>query len=155
VSDAGRGRVEAIWLKRVRRGPMDPVASATLVAGRGLAGNADQGGRRQVALLEREIWERLMDELGGALEPSARRANLLVSAVPLAGTRGSELRVGAARIRILGELTPCERMEEALAGLEEAMRPSWRGGAFAEVIEGGVVRVGDRVEVVRPGVPDR
>ena len=48
-----RGRIEAIWLKRTRRGPMDPVASAELVPGRGLRGNADQGGRRQVTLVER------------------------------------------------------------------------------------------------------
>ncbi len=43
---SGAGTLEAIWLKRVRGGPMDPVASAELVAGRGLVGNANQGGRR-------------------------------------------------------------------------------------------------------------
>ncbi len=37
------GRIEAIWVKRAHRGPMDPVPSAVLVAGRGVVGNADQG----------------------------------------------------------------------------------------------------------------
>jgi hypothetical protein len=34
----------AIWIKRAKRGPMDPHPSALLVGGRGLAGNANQGG---------------------------------------------------------------------------------------------------------------
>jgi hypothetical protein len=38
------GRLEAIWLKRTRRGPMDTVERAVLKAQQGLVGNTDQGG---------------------------------------------------------------------------------------------------------------
>ena len=70
------GLVEAIWLKRAKRGPMDAVEDAVAEVGFGLRGNANRGGRRQITIISRE---------------------------------------------------------------------RWGGGAFAEVIEGGVVRVGDTV----------
>jgi MOSC domain-containing protein YiiM len=139
------GRLEAIWIKRAHRGPMDPVAGATLVAGRGLVGNADQGRRRQVTIIEREVWDRLMRELGGAVPPSARRANLLISGVSLAGQRDRVLRVGECRIRVRGETRPCERMDEALPGLREAMKVAWGGGSFGEVLDDGQVGVGAEV----------
>ena len=139
------GVLEAIWIKRAKRGAMDPARRATVVAGRGIVGNANQRGRRQVTIIEREVWESLMGGLGGDLDPSARRANLMVSALPLAGTRGRVLRVGSCRLRVLGETKPCERMEEALPGLRDAMWPDWGGGAFAEILDDGVIAVGDAV----------
>lgn len=139
------GRLEAIWIKRAHRGPMDAVVEATLVAGRGLVGNADQGRRRQVTLIEREVWDRLMDALRADISPSARRANLLVSGCPLEHARGRILCVGGCRLRILGETRPCERMDEAFDGLREAMKPAWGGGAFAEVLDDARIAVGERV----------
>lgn len=139
------GRLEAIWIKRMKRGPMDPATEAVLIAGKGIRGNANQRGKRQVTVIERERWEELMKELGADLSPSARRANLMVSGVPLAGMRGRVLRIGACRVRIYGETKPCERMDEALPGLQGAMRPNWGGGAFAEILDDGEIRVGDPV----------
>ncbi len=147
---AGAGTLEAIWLKRVRGGPMDPVESAELVAGRGLVGNANQGGRRQVTLVQAEVWRELMAGLGGSLPPSRRRANLLLAGIDLRETRGALLEIGAVRFQIMGELKPCEQMEQALPGLRAAMYPDWRGGAFATVLAGGAIRVGDPVRLQLP-----
>lgn len=145
------GCLEAIWIKRAHRGPMKPVAGATLVAGQGLAGNADRSRRRQVTLIEREVWEALMSRLHAALDPSTRRANLMLSGIRLADTRDRVLAIGSCRIRILGEVKPCERMEEALPGLEAAMYHHWQGGAFGEVLEGGAIQVGDPASWAAPG----
>lgn len=140
-----RGRLEAIWIKRVRRGPMDPVQRAQLEADRGIVGNANRASRRQVTLIEREVWDALMLELDAELDPSARRANLMISGVPLRDSRGRVLRIGDCRVRIMGETKPCRRMEETLPGLEDAMWTDWCGGAFGMVLDDGVIAVGDGV----------
>jgi MOSC domain-containing protein YiiM len=139
------GRLEAIWIKRSHRGPMDPVSMGKLAAGRGLVGNAGQGRRRQVTLIEREVWERLMAELGGSISPAARRANLMVSGIDLAESRERILRVGACQLRIGGETRPCERMDEALPGLRRLMARNWGGGVFAQALSDGDIAVGDEV----------
>jgi MOSC domain-containing protein YiiM len=122
------------------------VPAATLVAGQGLAGSVGRSRRRQVTPLEREAWERCLNEVGACADPSKRRANILVSGLSLARTRGRVLVLGSARLAVGGELTPCERMEEVAPALQAAMRPDWRGGVFAQVLTDGVIRVGDRID---------
>jgi MOSC domain-containing protein YiiM len=129
---------------------MDPRPQATLVAGRGLAGNANQGGRRQVTLLTEEGWAGALSDLGADLDPSLRRANLLISGIHLEKTRGRILRIGFCRLRIFSETTPCKQMDEAYPGLQRALRPAWRGGVCAEVLEGGEIAVGDPVRWEEP-----
>jgi MOSC domain-containing protein YiiM len=138
----------AIWIKRAHRGPMDRVEQAELVPGRGVRGSADQGGRRQISIISEEAWEAAQAELGVAVDPAARRANVMVRGVDLENARGRLLRLGACLIRVGGEVRPCERMDEAQEGLRNALRPHWRGGAFGEIVGGGPVNVGDPVAFV-------
>ena len=129
---------------------MDAVREIRVSADAGIVGGVDRSRRRQITLIEHEVWDRLMRDLGGSADPSARRANLMLTGIRLPHTRGRVLRIGEARLMIGGELTPCERMEEALPGLQAAMRPDWNGGVFAQVLGDAVIRVGDTVEWETP-----
>jgi MOSC domain-containing protein YiiM len=134
--------LQAIYIKTAKRGPMLPTDRAEVREGQGIAGNANQGGRRQVTILEQEKWEAAMDALEAGLPAHARRANLLVRGIRLTQATGRVLRIGGARVRILGETKPCPRMDEALPGLKDVLKPDWGGGAYGEVLTGGEVVVG-------------
>jgi MOSC domain-containing protein YiiM len=136
------GRIEAIWLKRAGRGPMDPVESA-LVEHDGIRDDANRGrSKRQVTIIESETFERIRAALPDA-EPPMRRANVMVSGVRLEESRGRVLALGDVRIRIGGETLPCERMDEQCPGLRAALGTAWGGGAYGVVLAGGTLRVGD------------
>ena len=139
------GRLEQIWLKRAVRGPMDPVEHATLVEGKGVEDSANFGRHRQVTLLSLERWLAIIAELEADVDPSARRADLLVSGVEFERSRGRLLSIGGCVIQIGGEVRPCDRMDQAYRGLREAMTPLWGGGAWGEVLRGGSIAVGDPV----------
>ncbi len=136
------GSLRAIWIKRVRRGPMDSRETARLIAGRGLEGNANQGGKRQVTLLDADAWRNVCSELGAEVDPRLRRANLFLQGIDLENSRGRVLRLGGCRLEIHGETRPCRLMEESFPGLQGALDPEWRGGAYAVVLEGGDLEVG-------------
>ena len=142
------GRVEAIWLKPVRRGPMKPVTSATLVTNRGIVGNANQNGRRQVTIISQEHWQAAEQQVGRPIDPSTRRANLMISGIDLENSRGMHLRMGGCVVDIWGETRPCRLMDEQEPGLQAALDPEWRGGVFGVILAGGEVRVGDAVELI-------
>jgi MOSC domain-containing protein YiiM len=142
------GEIVNIWIKRAHRGVMDPVAEAEAIAGRGLVGNADQGRRRQITIIDESAWREAAAETGAEVDPSKRRANVMLRGIALAESRGKTLRLGDCVVRILGETRPCERMEEAQPGLREALGTNWRAGVFGEIVEGGLIRVGDPAELV-------
>jgi len=140
-------KLERIWIKRMKRGPMDPVDKARVVAGRGIVGNANQGGKRQVTILSAKHWQQVTAFLDAAPDPRERRANLLVSDVDFTGAHGKILKIGNVRVRIYGETRPCEQMEKAASGLKAAMQVPFGGGAFGEILDDGEIAVGDVVEI--------
>ena len=143
------GTVDAIWIKRMKLGPMDPVDRATLVADAGIVGCSNQKGKRQVTVIEREVFDEIRRTLPDA-EPFMRRANFMVSGVRLANTRGQVLHLGGVRIHIWGETRPCERMDAQCPGLTAALDPHWRGGVYGVVLDDGQVTVGDPVSIEPP-----
>lgn len=145
------GRVEGLWIKRAKGGPMDPAGELRVMRQAGIETNADRGGRRQVTVMEKERWEAMVEALGGPdLDPSVRRANVLVSGCDLADSRHHLLHLGEVRIQVVGETRPCEQMDEAYPGLRRAMADPWNGGAYGIVLDDGVIRLGDAVELIAP-----
>lgn len=144
------GRVEALWTKRAHRQVMDPADRVTMTEGKGIETDANYGRRkRQVTIIEQEVFDRIRAELP-AVEPSMRRANVMVSGIRLEHTRDHILTLGDVRIRLYGETRPCERMDAQVPGLTAALDPSWNGGAYGVVLNDGDVAVGDVASIAAP-----
>ncbi len=119
---------------------------ASVRSNHGLVGNAERGGRRQVTVLSAEDWEAANAQAGSELDPSARRANILVTGLgDLVESTGQVLKVGGARIQVTGETRPCSLMDAAHQGLRAAMEVSWRGGVHGIVLNDADLAVGDEV----------
>ena len=146
--DRFTGRLVSIWIKRGKLAPMDQVECVRVVAGKGLEGNANQGGKRQITLLSKEAWELAVGELGVDLDPARRRANLLVGGLDLKASAGRILEIGSIQIQVYGETRPCELMDREHEGLQAVLRPEWRGGVFGEPLDSGSIRVGDPIRWV-------
>ena len=138
-------QLEQIFIKRMKRGPMDPVQNARVVAGKGIVGNANQGGKRQVTIVSAKHWKEVTAPLGQTPDVKVRRANLLVSNIDFSDSHGKILTIGSVRIRIYGDTRPCEQMEMAAPGLQAAMKVPFGGGAFGEILDDGEIAVGDPV----------
>jgi MOSC domain-containing protein YiiM len=99
-------------------------------------------GKRQVTLMSQAAWNDCCRALGSRLPWTTRRANLLVDELPLEESTGKYILLASAVLEITGETDPCRLMEEAHPGLEEALKPNWRGGVTCRVIKGGALKIG-------------
>lgn len=152
------GRLVGIAHRAASRAPMEELASARVTAGAGIEGDyrGSKFPRRGITVLAREGWEAALADLGRRarlehpppLPWTARRANLLVEGVALPRAVGGIVRIGAVLLEVSYATQPCARMEEAWPGLLAALHPDWRGGITARVLEGGLIALGDVIEVL-------
>jgi MOSC domain-containing protein YiiM len=136
---------------------MDRVDSIRAVAGRGLEGDRyflragtyslEEGPDREITLIETEALEALARDYALTLDASESRRNVATRDVALNHLVGRTFRVGEATIRGLRLCEPCGHMER-LCG--KRVRPGLvhRGGLRAEIVAGGLIGVGDRIEPV-------
>lgn len=124
---------------------MIAVNEARALLGHGLEGGVAEASHRQVTILDTESWSATEVALGLSVDPSLRRANLLVTGVDLTETTGRVLQVGDLRLEITGETKPCLQMNAVKEGLRAALEPHWRGGAHGVVLGEAALRVGDPV----------
>ena len=116
----------------------------------GLIGDRYSGrsGQRHVTLVQFEHLPAIASMVGRSqVEPTMLRRNLAVTGINLLALKNRQFRVGTATLEFTGQCHPCSFMEETLgAGGYNAMRG--HGGITARVVADGLIRVGDRVEVV-------
>ena len=152
----GVGVIELIALATEAEGPMKAVSAAEAIEGRGLLGDryerkvgtfSDPRGRGyDLTLVEAEALEELSAS-GVDLPPAEARRNLVVRGIALDDLIGRRFRVG--EVECLGQ-----RRCEPCAHLERLTRPGvlrglvYRGGLRADVLSGGMIRTGHRVEAV-------
>jgi MOSC domain-containing protein YiiM len=151
------GKVEGLFVAPVAAAPIESVERVTAVEGRGLEGDRyfkrigtysdTPGTGRHVTLIEREAIEALALEDDVVIEPSQARRNVLTSGVSLNHLVGQEFAVGEVVLRGMRLCEPCAHMERlskrgALKGLIH------RGGLRAEIVSGGVIRLGDGIRTL-------
>ena len=150
------GHLTHIHIAREAGAPMQPLDSATLIAAVGIEGDRYATGRgyysktpradRQVTLIEMETLEALARDHGIELLPNETRRNLTTRDVPLNHLVGRRFRVG--EVLLLGARlnVPCKYLEQ-LTGKPVYAPLINRSGLNCEIVEGGVIRIGDVLRV--------
>ena len=137
--------------------PMQSLDSVKAIIGRGLDGDRyynlsgtysnHPGDGRQVTLIEIEAIEALGREYQIALAAGSARRNIVTRGVALNHFVEREFRVGAATFFGKRLCEPCLHLERLTQ--PGAIRSLiHRGGLRAEIIVGGIIRVGDRLVMV-------
>jgi MOSC domain-containing protein YiiM len=142
------GQLEWIGLRPKKKGELQSVEQATVGLENGLEGDhyGRKQGKRQVTLIQAEHLVAVAALLRKpSVDPSLLRRNLVISGINLLSLKDQTIRIGAeVTLEITGPCYPCSRMEENLGpGGYQAMRG--HGGVTARVIQGGEIRIGDRI----------
>lgn len=148
-----RGKLISIYITENKQAELRPVQQARAVRGLGLEGDryylrqgtfTKPGPDREVTLIEIESLEALANQHNIELAPGQARRNLVTRGVPLNHLVGKNFKVGDVLLRGLRLCEPCAHLESlTAAGVKEALLH--RGGLRAQIIEEGMLRVGDEV----------
>lgn len=115
----------------------------------GLMGDRYNGsnGKRQVTLIQWEHLSVLESIMGQTIAPELLRRNLVIKGINLLALKNRKFSIGEAVFQTTGPCHPCSRMEKVLgAGGYNAMRG--HGGLTAQVLKGGVIRVGENFSIL-------
>lgn len=147
-----QGVVRWIGVRPARRVPVVPMPEVRAMVGTGLGGDRFSGtpeSPRQVTLIQAEHLQAVASFMGlPDLDPGLLRRNIVVEGLNLLALKDKQFKIGEAVLEMTGLCHPCSRMEEALGpGGYNALRG--HGGITARVLQPGLIRVGDSVEVYR------
>ncbi|MEO7760582.1 MAG: MOSC domain-containing protein [Casimicrobiaceae bacterium] len=109
-------------------------------------------GKRHVTLIQHEhlgVVAKLLALRDGIdmpvpIDPALTRRNIVVAGINLLALKNRQFRLGDAMLEFTEPCQPCAAMEQALGrGGLNAMRG--HGGICARILEGGLIRLGDRL----------
>ena len=154
----GNGNVVSIHVAASAAAPMKTVTEIRAVAGKGLEGDRyfsqagtysyQHGSSRHVTLIEIEASEAVKRDYGIELAAGESRRNIVTRGVALNHLVGKQFSIGEVRLRGTELCEPCAHVERlSRKSVQRAL--IHRGGVNAEILAGGVIRVGDAVEVER------
>lgn len=146
-----RGRVAWMGVRPARDEAMVEVATAELVAGRGVVGDraikGRPGGKRQITLLQAEHLPVVSAIMGFPIVAGAMRRNLAVAGINVLSLVKLRFAIGECILVGTGPCAPCGKLDELLGpGGFQAARG--HGGITAQIEVGGTIRLGDVVSVV-------
>lgn len=143
-----QARVVAVCVSDQKGTPKRAVSEIELVAGVGVKGDAHAGaGHRQVSLLDLAAIEEMRSK-GLKLDFGAFGENVVTEGLDVDDLGiGSELAIGTARVAITQIGKTCHAPCAIFRAVGHCIMPE--RGVFCEVIEGGLIRPGDAVTVVR------
>jgi len=147
ASSSTHGTLKAIAHRPTDGKPMIEATQVNVLPGRGIDTENRKPGKREVTLVSTKSWADACKELNAQVPWYARRANLLLEGIDLPAAVGKTLRIGDVEILVHGETRPCGVMDQQHPGLRKALTPETRGGVHGQVLAGGVLRVGDEVQV--------
>ena len=136
------GTIVSIQVCPAPRAPMQAQENARAIEDSGLEGDrhAQSGGTRQVLLMDEETLSTFGLAAGTVKENITTRGIDLKTLAP-----GTRLVIGSAVLELTKSCTPCSRMDEIRPGLREALEG--QRGMLARVVAGGILRVGDPIEI--------
>jgi len=145
-----RGAVRWIGVRPAGRTPMIEIEAVEARRDAGLTGDharPSPRNQRQVTLIQWEHLPVVATLTGRPIAPADLRRNLAIAGINLFSLKNRRFRIGQAVLETTGWCQPCARLEERLGpGTFQAMRG--HGGLTARVLESGIIRLDDVVEVL-------
>jgi len=158
IHNQAAGCVASLHVHPAKPGaPLCIVSSFEVVMEKGILGNGRYFGRtsrstgtpsrRQVTLIERERIAEHAAALGlKSIPPGMVRSNIETTGIDLASLLGRRVAIGSAILHFYELRDPCNKMDAICRGLRELML-NGRQGVLAEVVQSGLISVGDAIKV--------
>jgi MOSC domain-containing protein YiiM len=156
-----RGAVLSIHIAPAGTAPVISLGEIQAIAGKGLEGDRyylktgtyskTPGTGREVTLIEIEAIEALRREYGIDFDAAQARRNILTRGVALNHLIDRDFAVGEAVLRGTRLCDPCAHLEKlTVKGVMRGL--IHRGGLRADVVRGGIIRVGDTISAASQGL---